>query len=303
MSSSARSKTRSGLDQRGFALLEVVIASLIIGITVLGVSLMLVRGSAFVSSESTSQGELYLAEQKLERLRVLGFTGASVLGPSDAGATAGCATDTEPCYNETLQGGVVANSKLQSFTRLTCVDYVTDSGPPYPAACPSTPSAQPVLPDRFHEHDVHETGPGDGPAAQSGNDRGGRADHARDDPHQSTSTADWFMNQRGISVLELVIALTIGSVVLLAAGAFYRSVVFTSKSDFSEADLQNQATIIAAEIQRQVEAATTIAACYQDPTASWTAATAAMVRPTTRSSCTWRKQTGASTASTRTAIS
>jgi Tfp pilus assembly protein PilE len=70
------------------------------------------------------------------------------------------------------------------------------------------------------------------------------------------------MNQRGISVLELVIALTIGTVVLLAAGAFYRSVVFTSKSDFSEADLQNQATIIAAEIQRQVEAATTIAACY-----------------------------------------
>jgi prepilin-type N-terminal cleavage/methylation domain-containing protein len=134
------------LDQRGFALLEVVIASIIIGITVLGVSLMLVRGSAFVSSESTSQGELYLAEQKLERLRVLGFTGTSVLGPSDAGATAGCATDIEPCYNETLQGGVLANSKLQSFTRLTCVDYVTDSGPPYPAACPSTPPAQPVCP-------------------------------------------------------------------------------------------------------------------------------------------------------------
>ena len=134
-----------GPGQRGIALLEVIITALIVGITVLGVSLMLVRGSAFTASQATNQAELYLAEQKLERLRILGFTGTSALGPSDAGATAGCGDDTEPCYNETLQGGAVTGANLQRFTRVTCVDYVTDSGPPYPSACPGpAPGAPPA---------------------------------------------------------------------------------------------------------------------------------------------------------------
>jgi type II secretory pathway pseudopilin PulG len=132
----------SGGDQRGIALLEVIIAAVIVGITVLGVSLMLVRGSAFTTAQSTNQAELYLAEQKLERLRILGFTGTPVLGPTDPGATDGCADNKEPCYNETVQGGIVASGQLQRFTRLTCVDYVSDNGPPYPSACPSGPPSQ-----------------------------------------------------------------------------------------------------------------------------------------------------------------
>lgn len=134
-------KTISG--QRGGALLEVLIAAIVVGITILGVSLMLMRGSTFTASQGTNQAELYLAEQKLERLRVLGFTGTPVFAPGDAGATAGCSTDAEPCYNETLQGGAVTNAQLQSFTRLTCVDFVSDGGPPYPADCPSAPPSQP----------------------------------------------------------------------------------------------------------------------------------------------------------------
>ena len=125
------------LDQRGMALLEVVIASVIIGITVLGVSLMLVRGTSFTASQGTNQAVLYLAEQKLERLRVLGFIGTPALGPTTSGANDGCADNTEPCYNETdVRAGSVTGGQLQQFTRVTCVDYVPDSGPPYPSACP-----------------------------------------------------------------------------------------------------------------------------------------------------------------------
>jgi type II secretory pathway pseudopilin PulG len=130
--------------QSGLALLEVLIASIVVGITVLGVSLMLVRATAFTSSQGTNQAELYYAEQKLERLRVLGFTGVRVLGPTDTGASDGCSTDIEPCYSETIQGGVVSNAQPQSFTRTTCVDFVSDDGPPYPANCPSTPPSQPA---------------------------------------------------------------------------------------------------------------------------------------------------------------
>jgi type II secretory pathway pseudopilin PulG len=131
-------------EQGGSMLLEVLVATIVIAISILGLSLMLVRSSAFTASQGTNQAELYLAEQKLERLRVLGFTGTPVFGSGDAGATAGCGTDTEPCYNETLQGGVVTNAQPQRVTRLTCVDYVSDGGPPYPANCPSAPPAQPA---------------------------------------------------------------------------------------------------------------------------------------------------------------
>jgi hypothetical protein len=127
-------------------LLEVLIASIVVGITVLGVSLMLVRASAFTVSEGTNQGELYLAEQKLEKLRAPGiqreaFLKAPVLGSGDAGANAECSSGGEPCYSETPKGGAVTNGQPQSFTRLTCVDYVSDSGPPYPEVCTPNPGS------------------------------------------------------------------------------------------------------------------------------------------------------------------
>jgi prepilin-type N-terminal cleavage/methylation domain-containing protein len=70
------------------------------------------------------------------------------------------------------------------------------------------------------------------------------------------------MNERGVTILELIVALAIGTVVMLGAGALYRTATWSAKEDFSEAHLQNQASLVVAEIQRQVEAASTIAACY-----------------------------------------
>ena len=141
------SRRRRGTAPRagepGIALLEVLIASLVVGIGILGVSLMLIYGPAFTVSAGTSQVQLYMAAQKLERLRVLGFYGMPALGPADVGATAGCGANQEPCYAETIQGGAIADGQPHAFTRLTCVDYVSDDGPPYPKDCPSAPGGSP----------------------------------------------------------------------------------------------------------------------------------------------------------------
>jgi hypothetical protein len=69
------------------------------------------------------------------------------------------------------------------------------------------------------------------------------------------------MSERGVTLLELVVALGAGTVVLLAAWTWYGNVVWSSKVDDAQAYLQDQATIVVAELTRQIEAASTIAAC------------------------------------------
>ena len=121
--------------ESGLALIEVSLSSLIVGIIVIGLALMGSWSQALVIGEGDSQVALFLAEQKLEKLRIWGFDGARVLASTDGGATAGC-PDDEPCYLQTINAGV-GNTPGQRFTRRTCVDYVDN--PPYPAAC--TPNA------------------------------------------------------------------------------------------------------------------------------------------------------------------
>lgn len=69
------------------------------------------------------------------------------------------------------------------------------------------------------------------------------------------------MSERGVTLLELLVALGLGTVVLLAAAIFYRNVAWSGKVDDAQAYLQDQATIVVAELTRQIEAASTIAAC------------------------------------------
>ena len=69
------------------------------------------------------------------------------------------------------------------------------------------------------------------------------------------------MSERGVTVLELLVAMGLGTVVLLGAITLYRTVVWSSKVDDAQAYLQDQATIVVAELTRQIEGASTIAAC------------------------------------------
>ena len=70
------------------------------------------------------------------------------------------------------------------------------------------------------------------------------------------------MNERGFTLVELLIALALGVVVLLGVGTLYRTVAWSSKGDNAQANLQTQATIVVDELRRQVEAASTIERCF-----------------------------------------
>jgi prepilin-type N-terminal cleavage/methylation domain-containing protein len=69
-------------------------------------------------------------------------------------------------------------------------------------------------------------------------------------------------NQRGVTLIELIMALSLGAVVLLAASGLYRTVAWSSKAEYTDAFLQDQAMIVMAELRKQIEFASAIAACY-----------------------------------------
>jgi len=158
---------RTLIGQEGFTLIEILAAAIILGIAVVGLTLLLSRGQAFIVAQGDTRIALYLTEQKIERLRALGFGAAWVpntnhLNYSDALANNGCAaagSNNEPCYNETIQAGagqqtpsVAPTVDTQTFTRLTCVRIVQDDNPELPAdpleppsawTCPSCDATQP----------------------------------------------------------------------------------------------------------------------------------------------------------------
>jgi len=66
------------------------------------------------------------------------------------------------------------------------------------------------------------------------------------------------MNERGITLLESVIAMAIGSVVLLGIGSFYVATARFSRQDNAQISLQRQGTLIIEEMARQIRSATTL---------------------------------------------
>src|SRR5712691_11502009 len=99
--------------ERGFALMEVVMASLVLGIAVVGVALMMSSARSFTVAQGDTRVAFYLAQEKLENLRALGFA-AVPINPGGA-----CPGTT--CYNETRTAGA---DNTQTFTRVTTVDCV-----------------------------------------------------------------------------------------------------------------------------------------------------------------------------------
>src|SRR5438874_4120404 len=86
---------RTLTGQEGFTLIEILAAAIILGIAVVGLTLLLSRGQAFIVAQGDTRIALYLTEQKIERLRALGFGAAWVpntnhLNYSDALANNGC---------------------------------------------------------------------------------------------------------------------------------------------------------------------------------------------------------------------
>ena len=107
-------------DERGLSLIEVLVAALIVGISAVGVALMFGTGQAYVWTEGDSRVALYLAQQKVEQFRSVGY--ASIGAPASASET----VDLTPT------GATV----LQQYTRSWSVDCVSDTDYSSVVTCP-----------------------------------------------------------------------------------------------------------------------------------------------------------------------
>ena len=112
--------------EKGSMLIEVMIASLCLGIAVVGVALMMSSARSFTVAQGTTRVALYLAQDKLERLLTLEFAAIPLTGGACPGTT---------CYNETnLTAG---EDNTQTFTRATTVDCVDKNDFTTPINCPT----------------------------------------------------------------------------------------------------------------------------------------------------------------------
>lgn len=107
------SPTRRAAGEAGLALLEVLIAGIVVAISAIGVALLLNTGRTFIVAQGDDRAALYLAEQGIEQQIAAGFP------PSGSNTT------------EILAG----LSGSQPFTRVTCVNFVPDDDPKSPSDC------------------------------------------------------------------------------------------------------------------------------------------------------------------------
>lgn len=99
--------------EAGIALLEVLIAGVILGVTALGVALLLSSGRTYIVAQGDNRAALYLAQQGIEQQVARGFP------PSGSDTTE-------------ILGGL---GGTQSFTRAMCVNFVFDDDPTSPSSC------------------------------------------------------------------------------------------------------------------------------------------------------------------------
>ena len=68
----------SGLGgQRGIALLEVLVSSVILTIAILGLALMFSFGASYIAAEGGERIAVFLAQQRMEELRAIGLARAT----------------------------------------------------------------------------------------------------------------------------------------------------------------------------------------------------------------------------------
>jgi Tfp pilus assembly protein PilV len=133
LSLTCKSKIRSQLAaEHGFALMEVVMTSVVLGIAVVGVALMLSSARSFTVAQGDERVAFYLAQEKMENLRIVNFSLLTAASPPPNP----CPTGTN-CYKEVLTAG---EDSTQTFTRETTVSCVTKNNLQTPLnPCPASP--------------------------------------------------------------------------------------------------------------------------------------------------------------------
>lgn len=127
----------------GVAIIEVLIAAIVLGVATIGIALMFSHGGSFITAEGDDRVAIYLARQKIEDLRRISVTCIPIGGPGDTGALIGPNPNTgctaTQVYNE-LQ--VREAPRYIRTTAVWCVvptDFTPSVPPnPIPTTCSST---------------------------------------------------------------------------------------------------------------------------------------------------------------------
>jgi prepilin-type N-terminal cleavage/methylation domain-containing protein len=125
-------------SQSGVSIIEVLIASVIVAIAGVGTALMFGSGQAYVNSEGDNRVSTYLAQERIEQLRALGFS--NLTAPTSA---------TTETVNITPAGttGAQAYSRVWSVSCVNRDDYtsaISCSGGAFPPAKLITVTVEPT---------------------------------------------------------------------------------------------------------------------------------------------------------------
>ena len=71
-------------EQRGLSLVEVLVASVVVGIAGVGVAMMFGTGQAYINAEGDNRVMLFLAQQRIEQVRALGYSSLFASPPSSS---------------------------------------------------------------------------------------------------------------------------------------------------------------------------------------------------------------------------
>jgi type II secretory pathway pseudopilin PulG len=127
--------------QAGMTIVEVLVAALVVGITITGVSLMYGRGTSWMAAIGDDRVALHLAQERIESVRAAGW-----IADLERRAYPEVETEVRPAWIAPTRPD---KAEARAFRRQTCVQYVAASpaspaelgAPPYDPACPAgTPS-------------------------------------------------------------------------------------------------------------------------------------------------------------------
>ena len=112
-------------DRAGVTLIEILVASVVIGIGAIGLALMLGTGQAVLTAEGDNRGALYLAQQRIEQLRAQGFltVATALLAPISYASYTG--TETLDAQMQTPPVGAVLYTRTTSIECVSAADYAT----------------------------------------------------------------------------------------------------------------------------------------------------------------------------------
>ena len=74
----------AAIDQRGLSFVEVLVAAVVVAIAAIGVAVMFATGQTYINAEGDNRVSLFLAQQRIEQVRALGYSALFASPPSTA---------------------------------------------------------------------------------------------------------------------------------------------------------------------------------------------------------------------------